>query len=225
MPDPIPTNRSARTSRPARPAVANRRPEPVVVRQAGNPPAVPTPGTGTSIVRGGAALVVLGFISILLIAAIAGLINPERSDSSPRSMYEGQAGSAQPTLTPTAYEQLLQQVALDNESVRINLTGRWVPQLASARLGLVVDGVVFDYSDILNEHLNIRQSYPEALLLWSGDWSSFSGNDFFVTVLGVPYSTGEQANGWCDSQGIDGDHCFAKFLSNTTSYEESTRHR
>lgn len=225
MPEPFPTNRSTRARRPARPAAADRGPQPVVARQNRNPPApVPAPDTGIGRTLG--AIVMLGFIGILLVSIIGNFTDFDSSDSPSLSVPGDQAVSDQPTSSATAYEQLVQQVALDNDEVRSNLAESWVAQLASARRGLVVDGVTFDYSDILAEHQGIRQTYPNTRLVWSGDWSSFSGRDYFVTVLNVPYSTFEQANAWCDSQGIGRDHCFAKLLSNTaSSYEETTKHR
>ena len=222
MPEPFPTNRNART-RPARAPAANRRPQPAATDQNRNPPVVPAPSTGIGRIVG--ALVMLGLIGIFLVSIIDDFTGFESSDSPSRSAPEDQTAPAQPTSAAPAYEQLVQQVALDNNDVRSNLTESWVAQLASARPGLVVDGVVFYYPDILAEHQGIRQLYPEARLVWSGDWSSFSGRDFFVTVLSVPFATAEQANGWCDSQDIGADHCFAKLLSDTVGYEDSTKHR
>jgi len=167
----------------------------------------------------------LGFIGILLVSIIGNFTDFDSSDSPSLSVPGDQAASDQPTSSATAYEQLVQQVALDNDEIRSNLTESWVAQLASARPGLVVDGVVFGYSDILSEHQAIRQRYPKVRLVWSGDWFSFSGRDYFVTVLGVPFTSAEQANEWCDSQGIDADHCFAKLLSDVIGYEDSTEHR
>jgi hypothetical protein len=37
-----------------------------------------------------------------------------------------------------------------------------------------------------------------------------------------PYSTGQSANGWCDSQGIGKDDCYAKRLTHTGGYEGNT---
>lgn len=99
------------------------------------------------------------------------------------------------------------------------------PATASARKGLVVNGVVFDYTDILKEHRALRQQYAQARLVWSGDWPVFKGRDFFVTVLVVPFGTAEGVNRWCDQQGIDRDHCFAKLLSQVRGPEGTTGHR
>ncbi|MGH3906936.1 MAG: hypothetical protein ACRDTE_22550, partial [Pseudonocardiaceae bacterium] len=124
-----------------------------------------------------------------------------------------------------AYEELNRQVQVDDAEVRSSVAEAWVPQLASARKGLPVNGVIFDYPDILAEHWALRQTYPQARLVWSADWPVFKGQDFFVTVLALPHATAEDANNWCDQQGIDGDHCFAKLLSQVSGFEGTTRHR
>lgn len=138
-------------------------------------------------------------------------------------------GSTSPAFVPAdpaaAYAELRRQVVADDSEVRSSIAEMWVPQLASARKGLVVDGVVFDYTDILKEHRALRQQYTQARLVWSGDWSVFKGRDFFVTVLAVPFGTAEGANRWCSQQGIDRDHCFAKLLSQVRGPEGATGHR
>ena len=125
----------------------------------------------------------------------------------------------------TAYEELNRQVQADDAEVRGSVAEHWVPQLASARKGLPVNGIIFDYPDILAEHRALRQSYPQARLVYSADWPVFQGQDFFVTILAIPHATAEDANNWCDQQGIDGDHCYAKLLSQSSGFEGTTRHR
>ena len=67
----------------------------------------------------------------------------------------------------------------------------------------------------LQEHLQLRQRYPGVRLLWSGDWSTFSAPDFWVTVAGITYADSAGALAWCRYQGFDRDHCAAKFISTT----------
>jgi serine/threonine-protein kinase len=124
-----------------------------------------------------------------------------------------------------AYAELNRQVTADRPEVQSKIVEKWVPQLASTRKGLVVDGVVFDYIDILKEHQALRRQYPQARLVRSSDWSVFNGSDFFVTVLANPFETADGANSWCDRQGIDSDHCFAKLLSQVRSPGGTTKHR
>jgi hypothetical protein len=46
-----------------------------------------------------------------------------------------------------------------------------------------------------------------------------------VTVIGLPQSTAAQANGWCDANGFDADHCFAKVISSTLGVGGTTVYR
>lgn len=123
-----------------------------------------------------------------------------------------------------ALDQLTQQIALDLPQVRSQLAETWVPQLSSKQPGLVVEGVSYGYTDILNDHLVLRSTYS-ARLVWSGDWSSFREGDFYITVAAVSFSTPEEANAWCDRQAIDSDNCFAKLLSTIAGPNGSTVNR
>lgn len=89
----------------------------------------------------------------------------------------------------------------------------WVPQVSSKRAGLVIDGRKFTNADVLRDHLEFRQRFSGARLLYSGQWSTFSGNDWWVTVVGPPWYYPEDANRWCDQQNFGVDDCFAKFVS------------
>lgn len=103
---------------------------------------------------------------------------------------------------------------------------RWAPQLASGRPGVVVDGVVFGYVELLDQHLAVRATDPDyTRLVWSGDWTTFSGADFYVTLIPLYDLTPDAANGWCDRWGYPPEDCFAKYLSVTAGAEGTTAHR
>ena len=110
----------------------------------------------------------------------------------------------------------------DRPVVANQLAERWVPQLSSKRSGLVAEGRTWDNAAILREHLQLRQTYPGARLLWSGDWSTFSEGDFWVTVAGVSFPDAAGALTWCTNHGFDRDHCYAKVVSTTHPIEGST---
>ena len=97
----------------------------------------------------------------------------------------------------------------------------WVPQLSSKRPGVVDEGVVWDNSLTLQEHLRLRQRYG-AKLLWSGDWSTFDAPNFWVTIAPITYPTPSGALQWCTYQGFDRDHCYAKLISKTHGIKGST---
>jgi hypothetical protein len=102
---------------------------------------------------------------------------------------------------------------------------RWVAQVSSKRVGLVVDGKTFTNADILQDHLAFRQRFAGVRLIWSGNWTTFSAPNFWVTVVGPPYYSSEDANRWCDANGFGVDDCFAKFLSTVVGVEGTTAYR
>jgi hypothetical protein len=138
------------------------------------------------------------------------------SSSSPTST----ANTADPE---TALQQLQQQASEDRPFVTAKLADWWVPQLSSKRPGVVDDGVVWDNARTLQEHRQLRQKYPGIVrLLWSGDWSTFSEPNFWVTVVADTFPESAGALAWCRSQGLDRDHCAAKIVSTTHPIEGSS---
>jgi hypothetical protein len=131
-----------------------------------------------------------------------------------------------PTVTalpaPIDPEQQLRQIANgDRPFVSVRLADRWVPQLSSKRPGVVDQSIVWDNATTLREHLQLRERY-HARLLWSGEWSTFSASNFWVTVAGYIFPTAADALAWCRVQGFDRGHCFAKVVSTTHPVEGST---
>lgn len=78
--------------------------------------------------------------------------------------------------------------------VRVGIANRWVPQVSSKRVGLVAAGKTWTSADILRDHLALRQRFGGARLVWSGHWTTFSGPDFWVTVVGPAQPTAAEAN-------------------------------
>lgn len=106
------------------------------------------------------------------------------------------------------------------------LDGKWTPQLSSKKPGLVADGMTWDNTSTLAEFLRLRQRYPNTLLLHSDEWPVFDeGGHWWVTIAGVPFDTAAEANAWCDQQGLDGEHCYAKFVDPEGTPEHTTEHR
>lgn len=189
----------------------------------GHPPATPLPiRASTSWLKdlGKIVVFVLACLVVLFLIGVFGqamnILSRERPNVAP-----GNTSLADPA---AAYTELNQQVLTDSPDVD-NLAESWVPELASARQGLVVNGVTLYYTDILTEYRTLRQQYPQARLTQSLDWTVFSDPDSFVTVLAVPYQKAEDANTWCDQQGIDRNHCFAQLLSRVRGPEGTTQHR
>lgn len=146
--------------------------------------------------------------------------NPPQTAST--SQTAGPTSSVDPE--DAALDQLTQLISRDQPQVRSQLDEAWVPQLSSKQHGLEADGMTYNYTDILDDHRDWRSTYS-ARLVWSGDWSSFEDDDFYVTVATVSFSTPEEANAWCDAQAIDADNCFARRLSTIARPGDSTVHR
>jgi hypothetical protein len=126
-----------------------------------------------------------------------------------------------PSDEASAQTALRQQVDTDRAQAE-SLGERWVPQLSSKNHGLVADGTTYDYRAIWADFTTTRQSYPSALLLWSGDYTSFTKGDFWVTVVSTSFGSGAEANDWCVAEHLDADHCFAKLVSHSHGPKGST---
>lgn len=110
----------------------------------------------------------------------------------------------------------------DRQWITREVENRWIPQLSSKKEGLVAEGITWSSSDILREHLELRQRFPQARLMWSGEWSTFSYPDWWVTAVAIPHASGQDANNWCSANRFDADHCFAKIVSTTLPIPGST---
>lgn len=150
----------------------------------------------------------------------------ERSEESPSQIVSISAWTAAPPATgdaETAAAQALRAISdSDRSVVMASLADRWLPQVSSKRPGLVAEGRTWTSADILYEHLQTRVRYPSARLIWSGSWSTFSAPDWWVSVVGETYTSGESANTWCAANNLDRDHCYAKLVSTVRPVDGST---
>ncbi|WP_086850036.1 zinc ribbon domain-containing protein [Amycolatopsis kentuckyensis] len=106
------------------------------------------------------------------------------------------------------------QVAHDH-AVAEGLVGSWVPQLSSKGVGLVVRGTTYDYPDIMEDFRRLQASYPDAVMVDSGDYKNFSRKGFFVTLKAETFGSADEANAWCDRQGFAPEDCHAGRLTHT----------
>ncbi|EHB48714.1 hypothetical protein MycrhDRAFT_5555 [Mycolicibacterium rhodesiae JS60] len=159
---------------------------------------------------------------------------PEGSDSSVRTGAQSASTlRAASTGTPesgnleaAAQSALVDIAAADRAYIETNLVNQWQPQLSSKYPGLHADGITWSASDIVREHMELRQRFPQSRLVWSPEWSVYrSDPQWWITLSGIPFSTGDAANGWCTSQGFDRDHCYAKMLSHTLGTSDTTQFR
>ncbi|WP_167202319.1 hypothetical protein [Actinomyces respiraculi] len=121
---------------------------------------------------------------------------------------------------------LRDQADTDSATVSGPLNGTWVPQLSSKKPGLVLDGVTWDAAAVWAHYLSVKTTYPNAILLYSDDWSVFdAGGHWWVIAAAEPFATAEEANAWCAAQGLSRDDCFAKYVRVGASSEGTTVQR
>ncbi|MCF6389355.1 hypothetical protein L2K20_20470 [Mycobacterium sp. MBM] len=129
-------------------------------------------------------------------------------------------------LEAAAHSALVDIAAADRGYIDTHLLNAWQPQLSSKYPGLFADGVNWTYPDIVREHLELRQRFPGARLVWSPDWPVYNPHPhWWITLSGVPFSNGHDANNWCAAEGYDADHCYAKKLSHTLGTSETSMYR
>lgn len=143
------------------------------------------------------------------------------SSSAPESPAPDDAGNGGDA-PATAGEQLGAHVTDGTLVAERQLTDRWVVQLSAKKPGLEADERTWDEESILEEFEENQRRHPEAILLWSGDWSSFRLADFWVTVLAEPYDSPDEALATCTNLGLDRDNCFAKKLSTSEGPDGTT---
>ena len=66
------------------------------------------------------------------------------------------------------------------------------------------------------------QQFDDVRLVSSGDWTTFDGSNWWITVVGEPSSDASSANRWCDVHGIDAFNCFAKMISSAFGPQGTT---
>lgn len=120
---------------------------------------------------------------------------------------------------------LTRQADLDRPQVAAALAEQWQPQLSAKKAGLEADGRVYDDVGVLADHLALRARYPQARLVFSGEWTSYQGRDFWVTLAGVVEPDADAALGWCAAEGFDPTQCLAVLLSATRGPEGTSRTR
>jgi hypothetical protein len=121
---------------------------------------------------------------------------------------------------PTA---ALQLIRTQDAAAVEGLADSWVAQLSTRPAATrEADRAAADAA-VLAGHDALRRRHPDALLLWSADWN-YDGRSW-ITVVDRRFATPEEANGWCDAQGLAGQDCFAKRLSRSGAVDGSARYR
>jgi serine/threonine protein kinase len=143
---------------------------------------------------------------------------PVTTDSSTPEPTSTSADTPPPDPEVAAIQQL--QTFKDQDAPAIaQVVDRWIPQLSSKSskepwTDDPEDHVVYDPVQILREHQQLRQQFG-AKLIWAGDWTTYDGSDFWVTVVPQAFGDSSGALNWCSSNGRDRDHCSAQIVSKT----------
>ncbi|MCV7258930.1 outer membrane protein assembly factor BamB family protein [Mycobacterium shimoidei] len=119
---------------------------------------------------------------------------------------------------------LRSQADSDRSFIMTKLNGHWLAQLSSKHAGLEADGKVWDDCAILHEFLALRLRFTDVRMLWSNEWSVFSEPGWWVTVAAATFPGPDEANVWCQQQGFDNEHCFAKLVSTSAGPDGSTKY-
>lgn len=143
---------------------------------------------------------------------------PDGADDSGTSDYSGASGTS-------SEENLDQKVEDDKVVVEQNLIGKWVPQIASKKVGMEADGKVWDADAIYEEHQELANEYgtSQVLLLKSEDYASYRQPGYYVTVIDSSYDNPDDALQWCTFHSLDADHCYAKQINTTGGPDGTTR--
>ena len=171
--------------------------------------------------RGWVLPVVLGCVLVLVGASVGVYFGLRDGADVPAGAPPSAAGPALPS-DPT---QALTTLSRSDAAAAEALVGSWVPQLSAKKVGMVVDGQTFDAAAVLADHQRLRTAHPDALLVWSGDYTSFRGSDFWITLVGRAFPSGDAANAWCASAGLGRDDCYAKRLAHTGTPSGNTAMR
>jgi serine/threonine-protein kinase len=125
---------------------------------------------------------------------------------------------------PITEDDLRSQIAQDHAAAE-RLVGNWVPQLSSKSVGLVVHGVTYDHPAVMADFRRLQSSYPDAVMIDSGDYRTYSRPGFFVTLKAEIFGSPDQANAWCAQQGFAPEDCHASRLTHTGGPAGNSRPR
>jgi serine/threonine-protein kinase len=119
---------------------------------------------------------------------------------------------------PTAQAVLDNIVAQDRPRASAGIVEHWVPQVSSKYNGVrdKINGATYTYATILADYQQWVTRYPDAMLLASGDYTSYDHPGYYIVVIPRTFSSGAEAVSWCRQEGLRvPDRCLGKFVSVT----------
>lgn len=213
-------------------------PEPAPLPTMTNPKGPRQPGRDKSVSRTGvivAAIIVFALLAggaVWAVSAWTGRNSNAPAQAAP-SASSTPTHSKSPTKTPSptptdpekaAAANLKKQTKADTATAKNSLRNKWVPQVSSKRKGMKSGDKTWTDKNIWADFRHLHSKYPDALLLRSSDWKSFRMGNFWVTVINKGYDNPDDALAWCRANGLDGEHCYAKRLSNSHGPDSSSKH-
>lgn len=184
---------------------------------------VPTGGGGCCLYKLLILVAAVGFIGFVLAHLTSGNTKQCTGGSSCNSTATAQAQTpsvdqGEPGLTGSD----LQQIHLQDKGViETSLVEHWVPQLASYQAANELGNGGGDQSTVMAQLVDLH-GYG-ALLLSSDDYvSNYPG--YWVVIAPDTFDSSDGALGWCDSKGLDRDHCYARFITHDSSITELSAH-
>lgn len=124
------------------------------------------------------------------------------------------------TVPLTALEELARR-AIDDEPAVENIIDYWVPMLSQKWVGLDYEGIIYGEEEILDLDTSLRVGYG-AVVLWTGNFTSFFRSDMWVHIVPEAYSSKEDVLEWCRYASLGRADCGAKIVSRTRGTKGST---
>jgi len=124
------------------------------------------------------------------------------------------------TVPLTALEELTRR-AIDDEPAVESITDNWVPMLSQKWVGLDYEGIIYGPEEILDLDTSLRVGYG-AVVLWTGNFTSFFRSDMWVHIVPEAYSSKEEVLEWCRYASLGRADCGAKIVSRTRGTKGST---
>lgn len=124
-------------------------------------------------------------------------------------VYAGAGALGGDDLEDTAYEALQYEISNDRAGASA-FYQTYTTQLSSKNKGMVAEGRTWTYQDIWDEFANYKDRFPNALLVWSNDYPTYTKNgpsEYYVTLSGEAFASVDDGDAWCAQQGYDSAHC------------------
>ena len=85
----------------------------------------------------------------------------------------------------------------------------YTAQLSSKRKGMEAEGETWNYHDILAQFITMHNKKSNVLLIWSGDWPTYSSNSdkYYVILAGEGFDSTDEAWNWCKANNYGPNDC------------------